>query len=33
VIVVFVLTVALIIYGMDFVVNNTLRLVSSIFTG
>ena len=33
VIVVFVLAVALIIYGMDFVVNNTLRLVASIFTG
>jgi preprotein translocase subunit SecE len=33
VIVVFVLTVALIIYGMDFVVNNVLRLVTSLFTG
>ena len=33
VIAVFVLTVALIIYGMDFVVNNALSLVTSLFTG
>ena len=33
VIAVFVLTVALIIYGMDFVVNNALGLVTSLFTG
>jgi preprotein translocase subunit SecE len=33
VIVVFVLTVALIIYAMDFAVNNVLGLVTSLFTG
>ena len=33
VIAVFVLAVALIIYGMDFVVNNALGLVTSLFTG
>lgn len=33
VIVVFVLTVAVIIYAMDFVVNNALGLVTSLFTG
>ena len=33
VIVVFVLTVGLIIYGMDFVVRSVLHLVSSLFTG
>lgn len=33
VIAVFVLTVALIIYGMDFVVNNALGLLTSLFTG
>lgn len=33
VIVVFVLTVALIIYGMDYVVRTVLHLVSSLFTG
>ena len=33
VIAVFVLTVALIIYAMDFVVNNALSLVTSLFTG
>jgi preprotein translocase subunit SecE len=33
VIAVFVLVVALIIFGMDYVVNNTLRIVSSLFTG
>jgi preprotein translocase subunit SecE len=33
VIAVFVLTVALIIYGMDFVVNNALSLLTSLFTG
>ena len=33
VIVVFVLAVAVIIYAMDFVVNNALGLVTSLFTG
>lgn len=33
VIAVFVLAVALIIYAMDFVVNNVLTLVTSLFTG
>jgi len=33
VIAVFVLVVALIIYGMDFVVNNALSLLTSLFTG
>lgn len=33
VIVVFVLVVALIIFGMDFVINNVLRMVTSLFTG
>jgi preprotein translocase subunit SecE len=33
VIAVFVLTVALIIYAMDFVVNNALSLLTSLFTG
>ena len=33
VIAVFVLVVALIIYAMDFVVNNALSLVTSLFTG
>ena len=33
VIAVFVIVVALIIYGMDFVVNNALGLVTSLFTG
>ena len=33
VIAVFVIVVALIIYGMDFVVNNALGLLTSLFTG
>jgi len=33
VIAVFVLVVALIIFGMDFVINNVLRMVTSLFTG
>jgi preprotein translocase subunit SecE len=33
VIAVFVLAVALIIFGMDFVINNALRMVTSLFTG
>ena len=33
VIVVFVLTVGVIIYAMDFVVNNALGLITSLFTG
>ena len=33
VIVVFVLAVALIIFGMDYVINHALRLITSLFTG
>lgn len=33
VIVVFVLAVALIIFGMDYVINHALELVTSLFTG
>lgn len=33
VIAVFVLVVALIIFGMDYVINNALQLVTSLFTG
>ena len=33
VIVVFVLAVALIIFGMDYAINNVLRMITSLFTG
>ncbi len=33
VIVVFVLAVGLIIFGIDFVINNVLRMITSLFTG